>query len=1135
MKARFLFFLLILTATHSKAQDVMNTFQNNYIQPPPDVSSLGKFIDFPIGYYTGIPKISIPVFHLKDGAIDIPISLDYHSGGIKVSELASSVGLGWSLMAGGMVMRTVRGAPDEGTNKTCGQAGCYASPRGYYLDKGFSKMEPLNYPNSNVLWSPINMDIQGAMAGYYDYEPDLYFFNFNGHTGKFVFDENQNPVLLTDDNIRIQTTLVNGTFVWAFTLADGTEYIFGENRMFDQNEPIPVTSTGNLPEDPDAMAPSCWYLTRIIYPNTKDTAYFNYTTETYNYYDIAPEQQVFSTQLVSGYSDLLYACGNTYTGTTLLFTNVFGRRLTSITTKNFTINFVSKTARADLIPYTEEPLPYMLDSIEIFNGSQCLKRFGLAHSYFFSSSATGIDNNTLLQSMRDDVTDTKRLKLVSVTEVSPDGSLIKNPYSFIYQESVPLPRRMSFDQDHWGYSNNSAGNANFNFYPAVYHPACSVPVLGGQNRTPKWPEMSGFLLTGITDQLGGTTIFSFEPDSGSYNGGPVQIGGGIRIHQVAVTDNATAVTKYMTYYYGPGGGSGVLYHQPRYLWDLTNEYWHDVGVTFRGYIANPATKYLFKASQSVVPLQDFDGNNIGYSSVTEIFGARGEGGYKVYTFQTTDPALHNSRLDQSNYAAYTTSPPANSSNIDGIYPTGNFNNIAPQNLVYYAGSDVDNYFPAAPDQLSFSKGNLLGTDTYDSAGNLLNRLRNTYTITYHENYLIRGMKINRQSVVGSNGEIEANTYDDSYTFYKLHAGISHLTQAANTEYRNGQPMVTTHQYGYESAYHTLKTSDLTTTSMGDQLLAKTYYTWDYAPGATTDNIFAKARNRNMLMPVAQEVWKNSQLIKDTIIAYRDFASNITDTFINPGTVYAADIQSPLTTTQANESTALTGQLSTLLPNSYFNPKAYFLFGGTTSRIIEQRLANREAHSIIWDNQYFYPIADVTNADYTDVAYCSFESYEQGNWHLSDTTLDRNTGLTGLQSYDLTSAKTITATASGHSGYIVSYWSKGGGQTVQANGAGVSATISGPTKNGWTYYEHHLPAGTTSVQVTGSSTIDELRLYPLNAQMSTATYLPLIGMTSECDINNKVTTFEYDGLLRLRDIKDQDGNVIKTMDYHYHGQ
>jgi hypothetical protein len=323
--------------------------------------------------------------------------------------------------------------------------------------------------------------------------------------------------------------------------------------------------------------------------------------------------------------------------------------------------------------------------------------------------------------------------------------------------------------------------------------------------------------------------------------------------------------------------------------------------------------------------------------------------------------------------------------------------------------------------------------------------------------------------------------------------------------------------------------------MGDQLLAKTYYTWDYAPGATTDNIFTKLRNRNLLMPVAQEVWKNSQLIKDTIISYRDFAYNVADTFINPGTVYAADIQSPLTTAQANESTALTGQLPVLLPNSYFNPKAYFLFGGTTGRIIEQRLANREAHSIIWDNQYFYPIAEVANADYTDIAYCSFESYEQGNWHLSDTTLDRTFGLTGLQSYDLTSAKTITATVSGHSGYIVSYWSRGGSQTVQANGAGISATISGPTKNGWTYYEHHLPAGTTSVQVTGSSTIDELRLYPLNAEMSTATYLPLIGMTSQCDINNKVVTYEYDGLIRLKDIRDQDGNIIKTMDYHYQGQ
>jgi hypothetical protein len=1132
MKARVLFCFFLLAMTHARAQDVMNSFLNNYIQPPADVSSLGKFIDFPIGYYTGTPKISVPIYDLKDGAAELPISIEYHSGGIRVSEIASSVGLGWSLQAGGMVMRVVRGAPDEGTAKpNASQQGYPAHPRGYYVDGGLSQMPALNWFNSNAIWSPNNPDIPGSMQGFYDLEPDLYYFNFNGHMGKFVFDENQHPVLLTDDNIRIQAQLANGTFVWIFTLADGTQYFFGENRMFNQNYPISINSDGsNNATDPDASAPSCWYLTRIVYPNTKDVVYFNYTTEMYNYYDIAPSQIMMNSLGYSG------ACGNVVQPPTLLYTEVTSRRLTSITTPNFTVNFVSKTARTDVLPYSGEPSPVMLDSIELFNSGACLMRFGFAHSYFNSAATTGIDANTLLKAMKNDVSDTRRLRLDYMTEYSGDGTMSKNPYVFFYQQYVGLPRRMSFDQDHWGYSNNAAGNNNLNFEPNVSHPVCTLPVFGGQNRTPKWPEMSGFQLSSIKDALGGTTTFAFEPDSGSYKGGPVQIGGGIRVHQVTVADNITAVSKVTTYYYGPNGGSGVLYHEPKYLWDLNNEYWENVGVAFRGYVANPPTRYLFKSAQSIVPLQDLDGNNIGYSSVTEIFGERGEGGSKTYTYQTTDPDVQNSRLDQSNFAAYTTNPPANSGGIAGIYPTStaNFNNLPPQNMTYYAGNDVDNYFPAAPDQLSFRRGNLLGLDTYDSAGNLLNSVQNTYTVTYHENQLIRGIKINRQNRV-VNGVESSNTFDDAYTFYKLHAGISHLTSSMNTEYRNGQSMVTSHQYRYESGYHTLRTSDSTTTSMGDQLLAKTYYTWDYANGASGDGIFAKARARNLLLPVAQELWKNNQLVKDTIMRYQDFALNGTDTFINPAIVYAANIQSPLTTVQANESTALTGQLPQLLPNSYLLPELYLQFSGTTGRIVQRNLANHEAHSLIWDNQLFYPIAEVANADFGDIAYTSFESAEQGNWRLSDAAVDGIYGLTGQHSYDLTPGKTIYGSVTGRSGYIVSYWSRSGSITVQANGVGAAVSVSGPARNGWTYYEHHLATGTIGVSVTGNSTIDELRLYPLNAQMSTATYLPMRGLTSQCDMNNKVTYYEYDGLMRLKDIKDQDGNIIKTMDYHYQGQ
>ena len=101
-----------------------------------------------------------------------------------------------------------------------------------------------------------------------------------------------------------------------------------------------------------------------------------------------------------------------------------------------------------------------------------------------------------------------------------------------------------------------------------------------------------------------------------------------------------------------------------------------------------------------------------------------------------------------------------------------------------------------------------------------------------------------------------------------------------------------------------------------------------------------------------------------------------------------------------------------------------------------------------------------------------------------------------------------------------------------NGATVSGQV---TKRGWTYYEHSLPAGASSVTVSGAVTIDELRLYPSDAQMTTYTYMPLVGMTTSCDVSNRISYYEYDVMRRLKDLKDQDGNIIKTYDYHYQQQ
>jgi hypothetical protein len=139
---------------------------------------------------------------------------------------------------------------------------------------------------------------------------------------------------------------------------------------------------------------------------------------------------------------------------------------------------------------------------------------------------------------------------------------------------------------------------------------------------------------------------------------------------------------------------------------------------------------------------------------------------------------------------------------------------------------------------------------------------------------------------------------------------------------------------------------------------------------------------------------------------------------------------------------------------------------------------------------------------------------------------------GIQSYNLTTGKSFTKVLpAGNRQYIVSYWSRNGALTVTINGNATSAT-AGLTKNGWTYYSHLLLTG-TNVSITATNAIiDELRLYPSDALMTTYTYIPLIGMSSTCTPNNYISYYEYDNFNRLKVVRDMDKNILKQYDYQY---
>ncbi len=53
-------------------------------------------------------------------------------------------------------------------------------------------------------------------------------------------------------------------------------------------------------------------------------------------------------------------------------------------------------------------------------------------------------------------------------------------------------------------------------------------------------------------------------------------------------------------------------------------------------------------------------------------------------------------------------------------------------------------------------------------------------------------------------------------------------------------------------------------------------------------------------------------------------------------------------------------------------------------------------------------------------------------------------------------------------------------------------------------------------------------------MTSYTYKPLVGMTSQCDVDNRVVRYEYDRFGRLARIRDANNNILKQYDYKYQG-
>jgi hypothetical protein len=430
----------------------------NVIPPSPTVASLGKYGEIPVGLYTGTPNISIPLYEIKEGPLSVPISISYHAAGIRVEEIASNVGLGWTLNAGGMLSKQIRGSDDD---------------TGWIKPSPYRIRDILQSGNS----SAINSFKQQLQYSSFDGEPDLYYYNFNTQSGKFLFDEDGTLYNYPAKNVSI--TRLGGSHSygagWKVISEDGTLYEFNATEH---------VYTGRLCDGVSSESYMAWYLTKITSADGKRHIDFVYEPIMYNvampigltrYFPMFPGDD----NCIPQYSDC--------TSNSLYTTN----RLAQINFSNGYVKFDYNTPRLDM-PGTDR-----LDAIKVYStsssGNKQVKEYRFGYGYFGPTNATTYD---------------RRLKLTSLTEYLPTGS--KPPHVFTYEETIPMPNRFSPNKDHWGYFNGANNNNGIPNFTYKFDNGNSWPINGGANRNANANTMQACILKKIKYPTGGETLFTYE-------------------------------------------------------------------------------------------------------------------------------------------------------------------------------------------------------------------------------------------------------------------------------------------------------------------------------------------------------------------------------------------------------------------------------------------------------------------------------------------------------------------------------------------------------------------------------------------------------------------------------------------------
>ncbi|WP_313375704.1 RHS repeat domain-containing protein [Chishuiella sp.] len=1077
---KIILFLLLSINSFSQSSVGQNNYNSNIDLYPksPEAYAFSKFVDIPAGSNTGVANFNIPIYTIKVDDLTIPIQFDYSTAGIKVDEISSRVGLGWSLNAGPSLSVQVIGTKDSNTRKVF-------NPESFHPNDA----ESANNPSYEQAVNIVGNDQQPPE----DYKPDIYSYSLGNYSGKFIIDS-QNSLGIPIPYYPIKIKKDNGLI----TILDdqGNEYsFFNEASGYSYNTCASFVSNAEN---------STYVLKHIKTKNNKNIKYeYDYTSKTIYATGFSEQKKIDEIKAVSYYGDNFNGQGPDLSPFCLFYTNSREPVLRRIKFDENIIEFNYNNKREDL------PGEVFLEQILVKdNNNKLIKNFKLNQKPTYFTSAS-LDINSDLKRQMELINSNllkgidKRLKLEEVVEI-----LSNQKYKLEYYDDKPLINRFSFAQDFWG------------VYNGIKNQQTSIPITfisnfsnkkskyGGANKSSNFEFGVIGNLKKINYPSGGNLTIDYEPDQYFVDNQTIfsdtefqtfyntrmqneyvdfSVGNfeiyDLKLNFTGDNDDGTGIAKigncYLSivdkatnknliktpYNYFSGDASyaiGDIKGKNLRMsiikgYDMENEKNIECDAAFSWTEENNKSSIIPEHNEKIgtiriksILLDDKNENKISREyKYTESESDKGSGVlYGENEFRTFYTRLFTKGNSQTagKQIIITNNPGWQINTINGksviyrnvteIYknlknPKDNFTKTTLFNnkgcKTSFNGYDALNFiYPICNE--AFLQGKIEHETYKNSIGNIVKEVKYDYKENYHFNQLSSsylpfsaGIEYG-VDIVKKQDEYGFVLAKFDYTLFSINNSWIQNTKTTTTDYLSNGKTIITSENNYSPTYnHSYPSSNVTTNSKGETLTIEYQYPPDWK-----DN------------PIAQRLTAENRIAEPLTVVQKNGSNNVISAIYNEYNDFSGILQkSRVFQKKGNDKFAEGDDVITY--NSYDNK----------GNITQYTPKNGIPVSIIWGYNGQYPIAKIEGVSYTDIS--SFV-----------TTLEN-----------------------------------------ASNGGTL-------TKDSFTNLRNALP----------------------KAMITTYIYQPLVGVTSITGPNGQTEFYKYDDAGRLQEIKNDKGEVLKTFEYNY---